>query len=135
MMNFKTKFNLLLILLLIFVLAMSFSACVNGSKPISEMTQKERLVVILSTYNSQYSDYMRMTGYIKDADGKWIKNSSPKLSDSQKSILRQKKIILSKLYPLISLYQSYEVSGRAVDRATEAEIFNMLDSLALLVPD
>ena len=125
------KFKLLLILMLI----LFFAGCApQGSKPLSEMTDKEKSVIMFNVYNQQYTDYMTRTGFTK-IEGEWEKINSVSLTDDQKVIMKKKKEILKGVYPLILLYDSFVINNRAVDTKIEAQIFSLLDSLVLLIPD
>jgi hypothetical protein len=134
MKKFRPTISLLLLLAFILLL---FQGCVgsDGAKPLSEMTSKEKVIVMYGTYNSQYNDYMRVMGYTKDDIGTWRQTSQPVLTASQLNILQKKKAILKQVYPLMSLYGSYVESGRVPSPQVEREVFQLLDSLALLAPD
>jgi hypothetical protein len=143
-MNKFFDFKSWVLVLAILFLLLLFQGCANlgGSGTSADqfgggfqnMTPKQKVVWMLGVYNSQYDDYMRVTGYISDGTGNWQKVSSPDLSDNTKSILEKKKKLLLSVYPLISLYNSSVVSGKPVDQDTERKIFTILDSIASLVP-
>jgi len=119
---------------LFFVLVILFVSLLAGcpmqqAKSVQDMTPKERVTWMLGVYNSQYSDYMTVTGHTRGADGGWTKTSAPQLSDGQREVLRQKKQALQKVYPLIKAYDGYVSSGVTPSRAMEDEIVGILNSL------
>ena len=107
----------------------------TGTPTVSEMTSTQKAAIMMGTYNSQFADYMRMTGYIAKEDGKWEKISDPVLTDDQKAALAKKKKILMQIYPFISIYTVSVSAGQTVSVETEQQIFILLDSLASLAPD
>jgi disulfide oxidoreductase YuzD len=123
------KRNCLLLMVLIFLMALS-SCAMGTAKSISEMTPKEKTTFMLGVYNSQYADYMSQTGYSWDGEKKeYVKISTPTLSDERKEVLKKKKEILTKLYPLIKIYDSTVNSGAAPNREVEQQIFDLLNNL------
>lgn len=144
-MNKIFNFNSLFHVFVILALFLLFQGCANigGSGTATDqfgdgfqnMTPKQKVVWMLGVYNSQYNDYMRVTGYVSDGAGNWQKVSSPDLSDKTKNILEKKKKLFISVYPLISLYNSSVISGKPVDQDTERKIFAILDSIASLAPD
>ncbi len=90
-------------------------------KPFSEMSPMEKATFFMSVYNSQAEDYKAMV-------------AKPNLTNDQKQVLRNKKKLLSEVYPLIGAYTTYVDAGAMPDAATEAaimEIINQLTSTAL----
>lgn len=79
-------------------------------------------------YNAQYYDYMVQTGY-QLIEGDWKKVTNPVLSEAQKKILKEKKRILEKVYPLIRIYGAYAVSGGEVPPETYNQIVVLLNQL------
>lgn len=132
----KARQIAVLYLILLFVIAFFMSACaMKDGKSINDMTNKEKLVMMYGVYNSQYSDYMRSTGYLLSSEGVWEKSFSVDFTDDQKDILNKKKAILKELYPLINLYDSFVSTGITPSAESEQKIFELLDRIALLVPD
>ena len=123
------KRNFLFFVLLIFLI--SFNSCAMGTaKSISEMTPKEKTTFMLGVYNSQYADYMSQTGYSWDGEKKeYVKISTPTLSDERKEVLKKKKEILTKLYPLIKMYDSVANTGVVPSHEVEQQIFDLLNNL------
>lgn len=112
-------------------MALLSSGCaITGAKSISDMTPKEKVTWMYGTYNSQYADYQSMTGNTwNDATKKWDKTSFPALSDDQKKALRNRKDMLTTVYPLIKAYDSMLGSGAVPDRQAEQKIIDLLNSL------
>jgi len=75
---------------------------------------------------------MTATGYMIDDDGTWLKVDSPDLTEDQRVILRQKKKILTEMYPLIKLYDAMVKGTTAFSSATEQDLLNLIDQLAAL---
>ena len=132
----KIQLNFITFLLLL-AFCFLFSGCAlqGGSTDISKMTGQQKATFMMGAYNSQFGEYMRMTGYIAKDDGTWEKISNPVLSDDQKKALNKKRDILTQVYPLISLYTTAISTGQTVSLETEQQIFILLDSLVTLVPD
>jgi len=131
-MRFKRNhFQAVLVLVLAFMLASC--AAQKGGKSLSEMSDKEKSVIMMDIYNQQFTDYMTKTGYTKIGD-KWEKTGEIiDFTEDQKDIMRKKKEILTNVYPLITLYDSYVANNRQIDLATEQQIFALLDELVKLV--
>jgi len=73
----------------------------------------------MDLYNGQSDDYK-------------IQAAKPDLTEEQKVILRKKKEILTKVYPLIKLYVGYAESGVLPPADTEAVIMRLTDELLAL---
>lgn len=108
------------LLVSIFALLLFFGCTMDGLKPVSQMTPKEKLAWMLSFYNAQDANYKALA-------------STPTLTDGQKEILRKKKAVMVEVYPLIELYSSYVMAGAAPTAALEENIINYLDRLGALV--
>lgn len=104
------------------VILMFVIGCTQNIKPISEMTPKEKATFFLSVYNDQAINYKTLA-------------SDPTLTEDQKVILRQKKKLMTEVYPLIFLYSSHVDSGEVPDHATEMAIINYLDRLGKMVSE
>lgn len=108
------------------------TACpMSQTKSYQEMTPKERGTWMLSMYNSQYEDYMMTTGYTKNFQGEWEKTSSPELTESQKEVLRDKKKLLTEVYPAIKVYVGYAESGVIPDADLETMIVSKINQLIM----
>jgi len=117
----KRQINLAVLFLVVLVVA----SCAT-------MTPKKQLTMTYGIYNSQYTQYMTATGYMIDDDGTWLKVDTPNLTEEQRVILRQKKRILTQMYPLIKLYDAMVKGTTAFSSATEQELLNLIDQLAAL---
>ena len=95
------------------------------------MTPKERSVWMMSIYSSQFRDYMITTGFTKDAENKWVRTSEPELTSEQKDILRDKKKLLTEVYPAIKMYTGYAESGVLPDVELETMIVSKLNQLMM----
>jgi len=85
-------------------------------KPVSEMTPKEKATFFMSVYNSQAEDYKAMV-------------AKPSLTNEQKQVLREKKKVLTQVYPLIKTYTSYVDAGAVPTPEVEASITNLINQL------
>ena len=119
--------NLLMIALLCFTLVLVIAfGCIpqagkgQGIKLLSEMEPKEKATWMLSVYNSQAKDYKRMV-------------QRPDLTNDQKAMLRNKKDIAKKLWPLINTYRTYVNSGAVPTREVEDQIVGLINDLTVLV--
>lgn len=94
-----------------------------------QVIPEQQVISMMDIYNAQFTDYMYMTGYVKNPDGKWEKITEVYLTDDQKKLLKIKKEILTEVYPLIKAYDAVVKSGGVVDPAAEAEIMRLLTKL------
>jgi hypothetical protein len=85
-------------------------------KPVSEMTPKEKATFFMGVYNSQAEDYKAMV-------------AKPNLTNEQKQVLREKKKVLTEVYPLIQSYTTYVDAGAMPTPEVEASIMNLINQL------
>jgi hypothetical protein len=123
---------LMILLMLCVCLMLLMVGCKEGAKNLGDMTPTERAAYMLSTYNSQYDDYMAVTGYTKGADDVWIKTSEPDLSSDEIKILQKKKEILIKVKPLIRTYLLLTEGGVTPTVENEQQILTLLLELSRL---
>lgn len=102
-----------LIILVIFALGCTANMTM---KPWSEQTPKDRLVWMMGVYNAQDRDYRSMAGMTN-------------LTVAQKNVLKTKKDIMLKVYPLIDAYRLTVEGGGIPDASTERMILNLLNQL------
>ncbi|MCP4650400.1 MAG: hypothetical protein GY853_10025 [PVC group bacterium] len=124
----KRNFNVFILM----VLCLLMTSCAGLQNP-TEMTPKQKSIMAYSTYNSQYASYMTDTGYIMSISGEWKKASDPVLSEDKKSILRKKKNILTRMYPLVKIFDSMTLGTMPYNAQTEKELFLLIDELAGLI--
>jgi hypothetical protein len=106
----------------------------TATKAFAEMTLAERSTWMMDLYYSQYSDYMITLGYEKNPDtSKWEKKTHPVLTEEKLEILKNKKQILTEVWPLIKIYDAAVVVGKTPDVQTEQEIIQLLEDLLLLL--
>lgn len=120
----RYNISVLIAILFLFVLL----ACPK-MQAINDMSSKEKAVWMLGVYNSQYSDYMITTGHNIDLNGNWVKTKEVNLSEDQKQVLREKKKVLSELYPLIMIYDGYVEKGLVPDREMEQKIIDLINRI------
>ena len=80
------------------------------------MTPKQKAILFMHTYNAQCEDYL-------------ILAAKPDLTEEQKQILREKKAILMKLYPLVNAYINFVEKGDIPSEEIENEINSLLNGL------
>jgi len=114
------KSNLFILLIILAFLAGCITLNVNKPKPISEMTPKERGAWFLGVYNSQDKDYRNMVGRLD-------------LTNDQKRVLRDKKTIMTQVYPMIKTYNTYIDSGAVPTKEVEDQIIQLINDLTGLV--
>ena len=125
MYNIKREFCILALLCFFIVLIASFG-CIpqagkgQGIKPLSEMTPKEKVTWMMSVYSAQAEDYKRMV-------------KRPDLTNEQKAMLRNKKDVAKKVWPLINTYRTYVNAGAVPTREVEDEIIGLINDLTVLV--
>ena len=124
MYNYRRNLLVVVLFCFVFVLGMTIS-CIpqagkgDGMKTIAEMTPKERATWMFGVYNSQARDYKQM---VKRTD----------LTNDQKQVLREKKKIAQKVWPLINTYRTYVNSGAVPTREVEDEIIGLINDLTAL---
>ena len=114
------KNNLFVVLIILIFLVGCMTLNVNKPKSISEMTPKERGAWFLGIYNSQDKDYRNMVGRLD-------------LTNDQKKVLRNKKTIMTKVYPIIKTYNTYIDSGAVPTKEIEDQIVELINDLTGLV--
>lgn len=107
--------------LLIFV-AFLLCACTTGmvAKPWQDMSQKERALYFVKTYNMQYEDTLAQA---KRTD----------LTEAQKTVIRNKKEVLTHVWPMVKIYVDLVDKGGIPAPEDEAAIMSMLNSIVTLV--
>ena len=91
----KRSLHLVLIILLIMPV---LTACPKDGKSFKDMSAKEKSIWMMGIYNGQYADYE-------------VQAARTDLDEAQKEVLRNKKKILTEVYPLIGVYSGYADSG------------------------
>ena len=82
----------------------------------TKMTPKQFSAYAMATYNTQYEDYK-------------LEVAKPNLTEEQKKILRQKKVILTTAYPLIQTFDLAVVEGKPIDLALQTRILDLISQL------
>ena len=94
--------------------------CTIGDKQVGvsykDMTPKERATYVMSIYNDQYELYMREA-------------KIPDMSEEKKEVLREKKKLLTELYPYIGLYSEYAEQGVFAPADVEMAVMSVMDKL------
>jgi hypothetical protein len=117
-MRFFRVFRPLGILIAIAIL----SGCATMSitaKPWGQMTPKEKSSQFIQTYNTQYQDTMFMA-------------SNPNITEEQKWIVRTKKAILTKAWPIIKVYDAVAAGGGVPSPQDEQAILELINQLATM---
>lgn len=87
-----------------------------GFKAWADRTPKEKAVVFLEQYNTQYRDTFKMA-------------TDPNITVAQKEIVKTKKAILKELWPLIDVYVGIVDSGSVPSKASEDKILDLINKL------
>lgn len=106
------------------LIALAFAASCTyntGAVPYSSMTPKEKASFFMSVYNKQYDNYVDV--FTKPGE----------LTDEQKEIMRKKRDLLGKVYPLIANYADYVAAGTVPSADKEQAIIKLLDQLATMM--
>lgn len=113
MFRIKHKFASVMVFLF---LALFFVSC--AASPMKGLNEKQsNLLRFMIFYNTQYDDYQRMTVNLDN------------LSEEKKSVLRQKKAMLVRLYQLIKIYE-IQISDDALSSVeTERVIYDLLNQI------
>lgn len=88
--------------------------------PVDEMPPEQKAGFFMSFYNREYNDYLAVA-------------QRTELTEEQRVILRKKKIILTRVYPMIENYSDYVAAGAIPSQASEAAIMELLNQAADLV--
>lgn len=105
---------------LLLVLAVLVAGCATMGitvKPWGDMTPKEKASQFVQTYNRQYEDTIFMA-------------TNPNITEAQKSVVRVKKAVLVKVWPMIKLYNATVVGGGVPSAADEQAILQLINQLA-----
>lgn len=111
----RKSFRLLMAMLLVLPI-LTLTACPPNQKTLSEMSGKEKATWMLSVYNAQYADYK-------------VQAARTDLDEAKKEILREKKKILTEVYPLIKIYVGLVDTGVLPDVDLETTIIQNLERL------
>jgi hypothetical protein len=98
------------------VLYLMIGCATFGMKPYTDMTPKEKMAFIYTSYNKQYEDYK-------------VQAARPNLTDVDKNVLRGKKDMLTKVYPIIQMADMGLVEGKPWDAGVEKTIISYLRQL------
>jgi hypothetical protein len=83
----------------------------------TDMTPKQKSTFFMGVYNRNFNDTMAMA-------------SMPVLTDDQKTIVRTKKAVLTKMRPVVYAYDAIVATGGTPSATQEAELIRMVDELA-----
>lgn len=104
-------------IVIIFLVGFFFGGCASiGVKPFSEMTPKEKSLFFMSTYNREYENTMAVA-------------TKPDATPTQKEMVKKKKEVLDKVWPLIRLYDWTVSKGETPGSSLETDILNFIDQL------
>jgi hypothetical protein len=88
--------------------------------PVDEMPPEQKAGFFMSLYNREYNDYLSVA-------------TMPNLTEDQKVILRKKKNVLTRVYPMIESYSDYVAAGAMPSQASEKAIMDLLNEAGKLV--
>lgn len=99
------------------VLLLFLIGCASmGVKPWAERTPPEKSLSFMQFYNSQYSDTMNLA-------------TNTASTQAQKDLAKKKKAILTQLWPLVKLYDSYAQGGILIPPEMETQILTLINQL------
>lgn len=102
--------------LMVLVLFIAGCATFGGGKTYKDMTPKEKSTYFMGIYNKQYADTLAMA-------------NTPNLTEDQKKVVRTKKEILTKAWPMIQTYDAIAAGGGTPSADAEAAINNLINQL------
>lgn len=106
-------------LVVLLILVFGLGCATLGVKPWGERTPKEKALVFLQAFNAQFADTMAMA-------------KNPSLTETQKEIVRVKKIALKEIKPLIEAYDAIVVAGGVPSMELEQKILDYINRLVML---
>jgi len=112
----KRKLQITFICLLVLVFLSNCATLGIGQKPWAERTPEEKSLAVLESFNTQFSDTMRMA-LRKD------------LSEAEKEIVRTKKAILKEAKPFIESYAAIIEAGGIPSSLDEKKIMEYIEKL------
>lgn len=87
-----------------------------GVKPWAERSPVEKSLSFMQFYNAQYADTMALA-------------TSATSTPAQKEMAKKKKAILTELWPLVKLYDSYAQGGIVISPDLESQILGLINKL------
>ncbi len=112
----KFKVMAVMVLVLTLVSCAALQSIGITVKPYSEMTPKEKMIFLYKSYNKQYDDYK-------------VQAVKPNLTEPEKVVLRGRKELLTKVYPLIQAADLAVVEGKPFDPGAEKLIIDYIRKL------
>jgi len=102
-------------------IALAFVGCAmfSGSVAWSEKSPKEKSLYFIQLYNQQYDDTIFMA-------------TNPNISDAQKRVVAAKKNMLTKLWPMIKVYDSIAANGGIPSVEDEQAILVIINELVTM---
>jgi hypothetical protein len=118
--NVRTGPAVALLIVISVLLTMSLMALQGcsymGGKSWTEMSPKERATQVMGIYNNQYDLYLREA-------------KSENLTETKKEVLREKKKLLTELYPYLEMYASYADTDTFAPADVEMAVMKIMDKL------
>ena len=111
----RKRLTIITVILCVAFLVSCATVNVNKPKQFWDMTSKEKLAYMYQIYNSQWDDYQSMA-------------AMPNLTEAQKTMLRSRKDILTKVEPMISIYDGMVQRGEP-SKEQEQKIYDLLNQL------
>lgn len=108
---------LIVISVLITMCMMAMQGCATmGGKSWAQMSPKERATQLMGIYNDQYELYLREAK---------IEN----MTEEKKEVMREKKKLLTELYPYIGMYAQYAENDVFAPADVEMAVMAIMDKL------
>ena len=97
------------------LLAFTFS-CTPMVKPFADWSPKQKAVYFMKVYNAQYNDTMLMANMAN-------------ATEAQKKVVRAKKEVLSRIYPLMIVYVGTVNTGGVPSSGAETQLLALINEL------
>lgn len=99
-----------------FVVLYGCPGVMGQTKSYADMGPQERATYVMSIYNDQYELYLREA-------------KIPDMTEEKKEVLREKKKLMTELYPYIGMYAGYAEQGVFAPQDVEMALMEIMNKL------
>ena len=108
---------------ILLILAAVLAGCAGkGMKPITELSHKQKAIILGDVWSAQYDQYIAM-------------QDRANLTEDQKAVMRIQRKALMEMKPLLNTYATYADTGAIPPADIEAHLFRLLDELTRLAAE
>jgi len=108
---------------ILLILAAALAGCASqGMKPITELSHKQKAIILGDVWSAQYDQYIAM-------------QDRANLTEDQKAVMRIQRKALMEMKPLLNTYATYADTGAIPPADIEAHLFRLLDELTRLAAE